>query len=142
MSDFVSSFWSIWITVIVIAGIIGLALLLISQKTMRIQPGEQVETMGHVWDGDLEEYNNPMPRWWIGLFWGTLAFGIAYLVMYPGLGTFAGVYKWTSKGQYESERSTAEDKYKAIYEKFQKMDIKAVAADPEAKQMGQRLFRT
>ena len=142
MSDFVSSFWSIWITVIVIVGIIGLALLLQSQKTMRIQPVEKVETMGHVWDGDLEEYNNPMPRWWIGLFWATLVFGIVYLVMYPGLGTFAGVYKWTSKGQYELERNTAEDKYKAIYEKFQKMDIKAVAADPEAKQMGQRLFRT
>lgn len=142
MSDFVNSFWNMWITVIVIVGIIGLALLLISQKTMRIKAGEQVETMGHVWDGDLEEYNNPMPRWWIGLFWATLVFGVVYLAMYPGLGTFPGIYKWTSKGEYEAERSRAEDKYKTIYEKFQKMDIKAVAADPEAKQMGQRLFRT
>ena len=142
MSDFVSSFWSVWITVIVIGGIVGLAILLVSQKSKRVEPGEQVETMGHVWDGDLEEYNNPMPRWWMGLFWLTLLFGAAYLVAYPGLGTYKGLFNWTSVGEYQAERSKAEAKYKATYDKFLKMDIKAVAADQEARQMGQRMFRT
>ncbi|MEW9897572.1 cytochrome-c oxidase, cbb3-type subunit III [Chitinivorax sp. PXF-14] len=142
MSDFVSSFWSIWITAIVVGGIVWLAYLLVSQRSTRVAPGEKVETLGHVWDGDLEEYNNPLPRWWMGLFVLTLVFGVVYLALYPGLGTWQGLNKWTSQGQYEAERSKAEAKYNAIYDKYLKMDVKAVAADPEAKQMGQRLFQT
>ena len=142
MSDFVSSFWSIWITVIVVGGIVWLGYLLVSQRSTRVAPGEKVETLGHVWDGDLEEYNNPLPRWWMGLFVLTLVFGVVYLALYPGLGTWQGLSKWTSQGQYEAERSKAEAKYNAIYDKYLKMDVKAVAADPEAKQMGQRLFQT
>lgn len=142
MSDFVSSFWSVWITAIVVAGIIGLAWLLVSQRTRRVDPGEEVETMGHVWDGDLQEYDNPMPRWWMGMFWLTLLFAVGYLVVYPGLGTYQGLFNWTSKGQYEAERRTADQKYQVIYDKYLKMEIPAVAADQEAWQMGQRLYRT
>ncbi|GFE91663.1 cytochrome-c oxidase, cbb3-type subunit III [Steroidobacter agaridevorans] len=58
---------------------------------------------GHVWDGDLEELNNPLPRWWLGLFIVTILFGAAYLTFYPGMGNFAGTSKWSSVGQYEEQ---------------------------------------
>lgn len=111
MSDFVSDFWSIWITAIVVVGIAGLCLLLLTQSKTTIKPGQEVETMGHVWDDNLEEYNNPLPKWWMWMFVLTLVFGVVYLVLYPGLGTFKGIRGWTSVGQYKSERAEAEAKY-------------------------------
>ena len=64
--------------------------------------GNGVAKTGHVWDGDLEEYNNPLPRWWLGLFVGTILFGAGYLVFYPGLGNFAGLGSWTSVKEYQA----------------------------------------
>lgn len=142
MSDFVSDFWSIWITVIVVVGILGVGALLFSQSKTTLKKGEQVQTMVHVWDGDLEEYNNPLPRWWMGMFYLTIFFGIGYLALYPGLGKWAGLRGWTSVGQYKEERSQAEAKYQPLYDKYLKQDVKAVAADKEAQEMGKRLFQT
>ncbi|WP_455384758.1 cytochrome-c oxidase, cbb3-type subunit III [Acidihalobacter prosperus] len=42
-----------------------------------------VETTGHVWDGDLREYNNPLPRWWVWAFYGTVVFAVVYWFLYP-----------------------------------------------------------
>ncbi|SMF14277.1 cytochrome-c oxidase, cbb3-type subunit III [Pseudogulbenkiania subflava] len=142
MSDFVSDFWGVYIAVVVIVGIVGLAYLLFSQSKTNLKKGEKVETVGHVWDDDLQEYNNPLPRWWMMLFYITLVFGAVYLVLYPGLGTFKGIRGWTSVGQYNEERSQAEAKYQPLYDKFLKQDIQAVAANPEAQAMGKRLFQT
>jgi cytochrome c oxidase cbb3-type subunit 3 len=142
MSDFVSDFWSIWITAIVVAGFVGLTLLLFTQSKTTVKKGEQVETMGHVWDGDLEEYNHPLPRWWMLMFYITLIFGACYLVLYPGLGKWQGIRGWTSVGQYKEERAQAEAKYQPLYDSYLKQDLKTVAADPKAQEMGKRLFQT
>ena len=142
MSDFVSDFWGIWITAIVVAGFVGLSLLLFTQSKTTVNKGEQVKTMGHVWDGDLEEYNHPLPRWWMLMFYITLIFGACYLVLYPGLGKWQGIRGWTSVGQYKEERAQAEAKYQPLYDKYLKEDLKQVAADPKAQEMGKRLFQT
>ncbi|PXX42917.1 MULTISPECIES: cytochrome-c oxidase, cbb3-type subunit III [Aquitalea] len=142
MSDFVSDFWGIWITAIVVAGFVGLSLLLFTQSKTTVNKGEQVKTMGHVWDGDLEEYNHPLPRWWMLMFYITLIFGACYLVLYPGLGKWQGIRGWTSVGQYKEERAQAEAKYQPLYDKYLKEDLKTVAADPKAQEMGKRLFQT
>ncbi|WP_199101591.1 cytochrome-c oxidase, cbb3-type subunit III [Aquitalea sp. ASV11] len=142
MSDFVSDFWGIWITAIVVAGFVGLSLLLFTQSKTTVKKGEQVETMGHVWDGDLEEYNHPLPRWWMLMFYITLIFGACYLVLYPGLGKWQGIRGWTSVGQYKEERAQAEAKYQPLYDSYLKQDLKTIAADPKAQEMGKRLFQT
>ncbi len=142
MSDFVSDFWSIYITVIVVVGIVGLTYLLYTQSKTTVQKGEEVKITGHVWDDDLAEYNIPLPRWWMLMFYITLVFGAVYLVLYPGLGTWKGLRGWTSVGQYKEEKAQAEAKYQPLYDKFMKMDVKTVAADPEAQAMGKRLFQT
>ncbi|KZE33179.1 cytochrome-c oxidase, cbb3-type subunit III [Crenobacter luteus] len=144
MSDFVSDFWSVYISVIVIAGVVGLGYLLFSQgkAVAPKQGGDKVDITGHVWDGDLVEYNNPLPRWWMWMFYITLAFGAGYLALYPGLGKFQGLFGWSSVGQYTKERNDAEAKFQPLYDQFLKQDVKAVAADPKAQEMGKRLFQT
>lgn len=140
MSDFDTPFWSYFIGLITIVSIIACAWLLSALTTRRLQKGETVETMGHVWDGDLQEFNNPLPRWWIWLFYITIVFSLIYLVLYPGMGHFAGTYGWSSKLQYEQEQAAAQKKFGPLYERFLAQDIAAVAAAPEARIMGQRLF--
>ena len=89
MSDFTSDFWSLFVSGITIAGILAcFALLWISGKTKAMTAADN--TTGHIWDGDLREMNNPLPRWWVWLFIITLLFSMAYLWMYPGLGSSAG----------------------------------------------------
>ncbi|WP_147694785.1 cytochrome-c oxidase, cbb3-type subunit III [Vogesella mureinivorans] len=142
MSDFVSDFWGVYIAVVVIVGLVGLTYLLFSQSKTTVKKGEEVQITGHIWDDDLAEYNNPLPRWWMLMFYLTLIFAAVYLVLYPGLGTWKGIRGWTSVGQYKEEKAVAEAKYQPLYDKYLKQDIKAVAADPEAQAMGKRLFQT
>ena len=139
MSDFTSDFWSYYVAVITVASIIACVVLLWTMSSRPV-PGNQVGTMGHVWDENLEEYNNPLPNWWRWLFYITIVFGLAYLVFYPGLGRFAGTFKWTSTGQYEAEQERAAERYGPLFAKFVAMDIPAVADDPKARETGQRLF--
>lgn len=141
MSDFVSPFWSYAIVLVTLASVIGCAVFLRVMSTKR-EKGASIGTTGHVWDEDLAEWNNPLPRWWMWLFYLTVAFGLAYLALYPGLGSYPGLLGWTSRGQYSQEMAQAQQKYGPIFDKYLKEDIKAVAADQEARQMGQRLFLT
>jgi cytochrome c oxidase cbb3-type subunit 3 len=142
VSDFTSEFWSYYIGIITVVSMIACGVLLKSMQTRRLAPGEKPGTMGHVWDGDLQEYNYPLPRWWTYLFWITIFFGFGYVALYPGLGSYAGVWHWSSAGQFEAEQKLAQETFGPLYEKYSKMDIKAVAADPDARETGQHLFMT
>jgi len=138
MSDFTSPFWEWYIGIITVASILACAVLLKSMTTHRVsgEPG----TTGHTWDEDLVELNHPLPRWWIWLFYITIAFSLAYLLVYPGLGSFAGSFRWTSKGEYEAEMKAADERYGPLYQKFASQDLRKLAADPEARALGQKLF--
>src|SRR5690606_23779244 len=103
VADFNSSLWNVWIVVPTVLGILAMFLLIRWLGSTRRKPGVEVETMGHVWDGDLEEYNNPLPRWWLNLFYITLIFAIVYLLLYPGLGSFRGLLGWSSADAYQRE---------------------------------------
>lgn len=134
-----SDFWNFYVAGITLISIVACAVLLWSQSSAKHVPGQ---TTGHVWDENLEEYSNPLPNWWRWLFYLTVAFALIYLVMYPGLGRFEGQYKWSSTGQYADEMKQAETEYGPIFQKFQKQDLRTVAASSEAREMGQRLFLT
>lgn len=141
MADFVSGFWVWFIAIPTLAGILGMAWF-VYRYSGRPAAGQKVETMGHVWDETLAEYNNPLPRWWLNLFYITLVFGFVYLLLYPGLGSFAGFFKWTQTTQYDAEVGAADERYGPIYDKYVKQDLQAVAANPEALAIGKRLFST
>lgn len=138
-SDFVSGFWSVYVIVITLASVLGCGVLLLLQDKAKTNAGQ---TTGHVWDETLEEYNNPLPNWWRWMFYITVIFALVYLALYPGLGNMAGGFGWTMRGQYETEMKKADEQYGPIFRKFQSQDIRAVAANSEAREMGQRLFLT
>jgi cytochrome c oxidase cbb3-type subunit 3 len=139
MSDFVSDFWNLYVIVIVLASILACAVLLVVQGKATFTPGK---TMGHVWDETLEEYNNPMPKWWSWMFIITVVFALVYLVLYPGLGNNKGVLGWTSAGQHKAEVEKMDAAVKPLFDKYMAMDLKAVAADKQAMEMGKRLYLT
>lgn len=142
MSDFTSGFWPIFITVLTLVSIIGTWVFLKSQTTRKLAPGEKADLIEHTWDEDLQDLNNPLPRWWLGLFYGTLVFALAYLALWPGLGNFAGTLGWTSVQEYKDEVKAAEAKFQPVYAKFMQQDIATVAANPEARAIGKNLFLT
>ena len=143
MSDFTADGWGFYVAIATLLSIFACGALLHALGKMRVQrpkPGEQTETTGHVWDGDLAEYNNPLPRWWMWLFWVTIVFSLAYLMLYPGLGKAPGALGWTSAREYSDEVRSFDAKIEPLYAKYRAMDIKAVAADLDARAMGERLF--
>jgi cytochrome c oxidase cbb3-type subunit 3 len=145
MSDFFNEFWSWYVALITIAGILGCAILLWSQSRFKVKldaNGKPEATTGHVWDEDLTELNTPMPRWWMGLFWLTIIFAAAYLVLYPGLGSYAGKLGWKSTTEYQQELKKADAEYGPLFAKYANMNMVAVARDPQAHAIGERLFLT
>ena len=137
MADFISGFWNMYVMVLVALSLLFCLFVLVSNMTKR---PAKVELHGHVWDETLAEYNNPLPRWWLYLFWITLIFAVVYLSIYPGFGnTNQGRGQWS---QYEKEMSTANETYGPKFAKYREMDLLAVAADPEANGMGRRMFLT
>ena len=139
MSDFTSNFWSVFVTAVTLGGIIAcLILLWISGKAKAMTANDN--TTGHVWDGDLREMNNPLPRWWVWLFIITVVFSLVYLYMYPGLGSSPGKLGWSQKGQYEAEMVKGEKDVAPLYARFTGMSVQDVAADGQAMAIGERLF--
>lgn len=145
MSDFTSNFWSIFVAGVTLVSILACLLLLwFSGKAKAMTSNDN--TTGHVWDGDLREMNNPLPRWWVWLFVITIVFALAYLVMYPGLGSFPGLLKdktgaaWTSTGQHQAELDKGNAEVAPLYAKFSTMSAQDVSQDPQAQAIGERLF--
>lgn len=140
-----SFFWTCYIAVLTVGTLIGLLWLMVS--TSRNQhTGTTEQTTGHTWDG-LQEYDNPLPRWWFMLFLGGIIFAAVYLVLYPGLGGFPGLhpgYKggWTQEKQWDREMQSADEKYGPLFAKYNNMSVAEVAKDPAAREMGARLFST
>lgn len=139
MTDFVNSFWEFYVGILTIVSVIAMAVLLQSQSRRRVK-GEQVDTTGHVWDGDLEEWNNPLPNWWRWLFYLTIVFAFGYLILFPGLGFWDGSLNWSSAGRYQKEQAHAEKTYGPLYAKYAQMPVEEVAADPAAIAIGQNLY--
>jgi cytochrome c oxidase cbb3-type subunit 3 len=143
MSDFYSGFWDWYIGVIAIVSVIGCAIFLKSQSksTVKLLDNGEPDSTGHVWDGDLREFQHPLPRWWVGLFYITVVFGLGYLVLFPGLGTqYKGALNWTSARELQAENQVADAHYGPIFDAYLQRDIGTVAADPRARQIGQRIF--
>ena len=139
MSDFISNFWSVYVAGITIAGIVACLLLLWITARKKVA-SDSNNTTGHVWDEDLTEMNNPMPRWWMWLFVLTIIFSFAYLAIYPGLGKFAGKMGWSQYGAYDAEMAQAKAELEPLYARFTSMTTEQVAQDPQAMAIGERLF--
>ena len=138
MSDFISSGWSYYVAAVTILGLVGcLALLIIASRTKVVSADKST---GHVWDEDLTELNNPLPRWWMWLFVITIVFAAVYLVLYPGLGSSSGALKWSSVGAHQAEQVKLAAELAPVYAKYAAMPAPELVRQPQAMAIGERLY--
>ena len=135
-----SIFWTIWISFFTL-GSIFLCCLLLAWVMKGQSDNDTNQTTGHEYDG-IQEYDNPLPRWWVWMFVGTIIFALVYLALYPGLGNFKGLLGWTQENQWEREVVAGEEKYAAIFSQYAAMPVVELAKNAEARKTGQRLFST
>ena len=138
MSDFISGGWAIFVAAVTVVSLLWCLWLLITASKRQQMADDN--TTGHVWDGDLKELNNPLPRWWMGLFVITVVFSVAYLALYPGLGSARGLLNWSSAGQWQAEQDKARATMATLYGDLAKATPEQLAANPQAMAIGERLF--
>jgi cytochrome c oxidase cbb3-type subunit 3 len=138
VSDFVNSGWGLFVAAATVLSLLACIGLLIVASRRRVMADDN--TTGHVWDEDLRELNNPLPRWWMWLFVITVVFAAVYLAFYPGFGSAPGTLKWSSQGQFEAEQSRAAAALAPVYAKFKDMTPEQLASDAQAMAIGERLY--
>lgn len=132
-----TNFWSLWIIVLTTITIVGISWILLGNRKGEQQSSEK--TTGHVADG-IEEYDNPLPAWWFYMFVLTIVWGIGYLIAYPGMGNFPGLLGWTQVGQYQNSVARADEKFRAMRDRYLALPIEEIATDPAVRKMGMRMF--
>lgn len=132
-----NTFWHLFVIVVTLASLAGCLWLLFANA--RRDPGQGDDT-GHVWDGDLRERNQPLPRWWLNLFVLTVVFAGGYLVLYPGLGNYAGTLGWTQQGQAQAALDAVQARRAELHAQFAGRDVAALSQDPAARSLGRDLF--
>ena len=130
--------WGIYIAVLVLANIIGAVWLLIA--TARPQEQDPADTTGHVWDEDLSELNNPLPRWWLGMFVLSVIFAVGYLVFYPGFGAVAGTLGWTSANELKADLTENNRKLEAVFSRFRDRPMDDLVHDTDALNLGHNVY--
>lgn len=140
MSDFNTEFWSVYVAGLTVVSILACLLLLWITARGKTVSATADNTTGHVWDDDLRESNNPMPRWWMWLFVITIVFSLLYLVAYPGLGSYQGELRWTTRGEYDAEVQQATKELAPLYAQFSARKTEELAGDANAMAIGERLF--
>jgi len=138
MSDFLHVGWSIYIAAGTILGLVFCVVLLVIASRRKVMAGDN--STGHIWDEDLKEMNNPLPRWWVGLFVLTVVFAVVYLILYPGLGSKAGILNWSSADQHRAEMDRARAAMAPLYARFTALPAEELAKDAQAMAIGERLF--
>ncbi|HET7868191.1 MAG TPA: cytochrome-c oxidase, cbb3-type subunit III [Burkholderiaceae bacterium] len=138
MSDFFNGGWSVYIAVATVLSLAACLALLLVAARRRVMANDN--TTGHVWDEDLRELNNPLPRWWMWLFVLTVLFAAGYLALYPGLGSMPGKLGWTSLAQHKEEQDKASADTAPLYASFAATPIPELARNPKAMAIGERLF--
>jgi cytochrome c oxidase cbb3-type subunit 3 len=138
MNEFTSAGWSIAIALVTIVSLVACMVLLLAARRRKMSAAD--DTTGHVWDEDLREWNNPLPRWWVGLFVITVVFSAVYLLLYPGLGSYEGTLKWNSFAQHDKEMADARAAMAPLYAKFASLGAEALVKDTKAMAIGERIF--
>lgn len=139
MSDFTSYFWHYYVAGLTLISILACLGLLWYASRVKVTPTKD-NTTGHVWDEDIIEKDNPLPKWWVWMFIITVVFALIYGLLYPMFGKFPGLLNWSSVGQYKAERAANEARVAPKFEAFAQMSVQQLAADPVAMQIGESLF--
>jgi cytochrome c oxidase cbb3-type subunit 3 len=131
---------SLFIIVLTLANVAGALWLLWWTRRSSGEASATTETTGHVWDEDLRELNNPLPRWWLWLFIITVAFGGVYLALYPGLGSYEGALAWSARTEHEASARANAARIEKALSPYAARPVSELSADPAALIVGRNLF--
>jgi len=132
-----ASFWSYWIIILTSVALVAITWVLFANRKREQKPADT--TTGHEYDG-IQELDNPLPAWWFYMFFLTIVWGVGYLIVYPGLGNFAGLIGWTQVGQYDQQVAAADEKYRDMRDRYLALPVEEIAGDPAVRKMGMRMF--
>lgn len=135
-----SNAWSWYIIILTLANVFACIWLIRWTSKPVVGESKTGEVTGHTWDDNLQEFNNPLPRWWLWMFYLTIVFGLVYFALYPALGNFKGVLGWTQTQEYDQEVAQADAAYGPIFAGYAKTDAAALTKNADAMRAGQRLF--
>lgn len=134
-----STGWSWYVIALIVLNIAGCVWLL--WWTARRNPGDPAPTdTSHVWDGDITEYNKPLPKWWINLFYLTIVFSIGYLVWFGGWGSFQGYGRWSSANEHAAEKAQQDARLNQTFARYETKSLPELAHDPKALSLGRSIF--
>lgn len=92
------------------------------------------ETTGHSWDG-IEEFNNPLPRWWVYVFYMTIVWGIAYSAAYPAWpgvkSATAGFLGWSTRANVAADIAAVNEANAGINAELASAELTEIAANPD-----------
>ena len=119
-----------------------------NKNTVKIQEGDP-NTTGHEWDG-IMEFDNPMPRWWLWVFYATIVWGIGYSIAYPAWPLVSeatsGMLGWSSRAKVEAEIAAVETANAPINAQLEALELAAIPGHPElegyAVSAGAAVFKT
>jgi cytochrome c oxidase cbb3-type subunit 3 len=135
-----SSGISLFIVIGVILNVVAAMWLLLAMRKRPSESTSTSDTTGHVWDDDLREFNNPLPRWWLWLFILSVVFSVGYVILYPGMGSARGTLGWSQQSQFEAMQAEQEKKTQAMLAQFAGKTAEVLSADPRATAVGRNLF--
>lgn len=138
MANLPQDFWSGWVIVLVVTSLAGLLWVVIGvyfQKDAGHDPAHEP-----VWDGNLREGDHPAPMWWFWLILASMVFTVLYLMLYPGLGSFAGALRWSQGGQLAANTQLYEVEFQAMRGSLDSQTMAELAANPVAMEAARRLF--
>jgi cytochrome c oxidase cbb3-type subunit 3 len=138
VSDFLNSGWSVFVAAATLIGLVACLVLLFIASRRKVMADDN--STGHVFDGNLKELNNPLPRWWMILFILTIVFAFGYVFAFPGLGSAPGFLGWTSRGEVAADDARAAAALTSVYAGFKDRSAESLSQDPKAMGIGERLF--
>ncbi len=138
MADMPTEFWSGWIAILTITSFTGLGWFVFSIYFSADSESEQADAP--VWDENLREGTNPAPLWWFWLILGLMVFSVIYLMLYPGLGAYAGALKWSQGGRLTESFSDYQAEFGGIRELIAQGQLETLRADASFVSSAQRVF--
>ncbi|MBT5218057.1 MAG: cytochrome-c oxidase, cbb3-type subunit III [Woeseia sp.] len=137
MPDMPTEFWSGWIAVITSVSLLGLGWFVFS---IFFSKRTGADSPSPVWDETLSEGNNPAPMWWFWMIFSAMIISVIYLILYPGLGSFSGVLKWSQGGRLDDSMATYEQRYADERQSLLAASLAELRQDDVAMASARRIF--
>jgi cytochrome c oxidase cbb3-type subunit 3 len=138
MADMPTDFWAGWIATLTIVSLAGLAWLVFS---IYFSPADvEHEGDGPVWDETLREGSNPPPMWWFWLILSMMVVSVLYLMLYPGLGSYAGALKWSQSMRLQESQAAYKTEFGGTRQLIAEAQITTLIADDSLMASAQRVF--